>query len=109
MTDIGSQYRLAADFPMAGVPIYLSVGAKTLVPRRPGLWWLKSYSVAFSPLDRVSTMVMLLSSIASQDPLEMVPKLIGIVFELFEVLLRGFGHGLNGDILDSSFGIADGL
>ena len=89
MTDIGSQYRLAADFPMAGVPIHLSVGAKTLVPRRPGLWWLKSYSVAFSPLDRVSTMVMLLSSIASQDPLEMVPKLIGIVFELFEVLLRG--------------------
>ena len=41
---------------------------------------------------------MLLTSIASQNPLEMVPKLIGFV-ELFEVLPRGFGHALNGDIL----------
>jgi hypothetical protein len=42
---------------------------------------------------------MLLTSIASQNLLEMVPKLIGFVFELFEVLPRGFGHALNGDIL----------
>src|SRR5665811_984517 len=48
---------------------------------------------------RLRYMTMLLSSIASQDPLEMVPKLIGFVFELFEVLPRGFGHALNGDIL----------
>lgn len=52
---------------------------------------------------------MLLSSIASQDPLEMVPKLIGFMFELFEVLPRGFGHALNGDILESSFGSSDRL
>jgi len=49
---------------------------------------------------RLRYMAMLLSSIASQDPLEMVPKLIGFVFELFEVLPRGFGHALNGDILE---------
>jgi hypothetical protein len=29
-------------------------------------------------------MTMFLGSIASQDPLEMVPKFIGFVFELFE-------------------------
>jgi hypothetical protein len=39
----------------------------------------------------------------------MVPKLIGFVFELLEMLPRGFGHALNGDILKSSFGSSDRL
>ena len=49
------------------------------------------------------------SSVAAQDPLELIPKLIDFMFELFEVLPRGYGHALNRDILESSFGSSDRL